>query len=261
MDAAYQRMKFTELRFEYYVSGRVLWFNDTMSIAAMLLGYAVELSLKYILIVTGELDKKLRNKHEHLNLYRKCEEVGAIPRGQVSTELLQYVEDMFTQRYPSQALRTSAAANDRGHAIGQSLDLILVYDDLVIQLDEILWSLCSDTSVLIGLQAAHFVNRVQGRHFFHCNVAALKNTETYRNLLKEEYAAASAKMRAQGHTEETISYNLRNQELRLETWDAAPASIWRYKGLKTATGPDFEALQPAQYAKDFAYPGRVVYPK
>ncbi len=48
-DKDYHRKRFTKLRFEYYVSGRTLWFSDTMSIGALLLGYAVEAHLKHAL--------------------------------------------------------------------------------------------------------------------------------------------------------------------------------------------------------------------
>ncbi len=208
MDETFQRRKFTELRFEYYVSGRILWFNDTMSIAGMLLGYAVELSLKYALIIAGIKHRGLLNGHKPLNLFLKCEEIKAIPNVQASTDLLQYVSDMFNRRYPSQVVKTSAEANARGHAIGQSLDLILAYDDLIIQIDDALRERCSDDSVSIGLLGAHFVNRPQGKGFFHCNVAALKNTDIYRVLLEREYAGAEEEMKKQGLTEQTISYNL-----------------------------------------------------
>ncbi len=166
MDVAFQRKKFTELRFEYYVSGRMLWFSDTMSIAAMLLGYAVELSLKYALIVSGVSHKGLLHGHKPLDIFLKCVEVGALPKVETSNDLLQYVSDMFNQRYPSQVIETSAEANARGHAIAQTLDLILSYDDLVIQLDDALRAYCADDFVSIGLLAAHFVNRPQGRGVF-----------------------------------------------------------------------------------------------
>jgi hypothetical protein len=258
MDAAFQRKKFTELRFEYYVSGRMLWFNDTMSIAGMLLGYAVELSLKYALILAGVTHKRLLHGHKPLDLFQKCVEVKAIPNVHASTDLFQYVSDMFNQRYPSQVVETSAEANARGHAIGQSLDLILAYDDLVIQLDDALRVRCSDDSVSIGLLGAHFINRPQGRGFFHCNVAALKNTAVYRGILEKEYAGAEEHMKNQGLTEETISYNLENHRQGLKTWQGAPSSIWNYPKVSTAIGPDFESLKDTEYAKDFTYPGRVI---
>lgn len=257
MDEEFQRRKFTELRFEYYVSGRLLWFNDTMNIGTMLLGYSVELSLKYALILAGVSHKGLLHGHRPLDLFRKCVEVNALPKVEATEDLLQYVSDMFNQRYPSQVIETSAGAHARGHAIGQSLDLILAYDDLVIQLDDALRARCADESVSIGLLAAHYVNRAQGRGFFHCNVAALKNTALYRDLLEKEYADYEAKAKNQGIDEQTLSYNLNNQRQRLSTWADAPASIWTYQKVSTAIGPDFESLKNAAYAKHFQYPGRV----
>ncbi|MGI0133793.1 MAG: hypothetical protein ACREBW_02390 [Candidatus Micrarchaeaceae archaeon] len=256
MDDDFQRRKFTELRFEYYVSGRTLWFSDTMNIGAMLLGYAVELSLKYALICAGVAHKRLLHGHRPVDLFKKCIEVNAIPGVTASEDLLQYVSDMFNQRYPSQVIETSAEANARGHAIGLSLDVILAYDDLMIQLDDALRLKCSDHSVSIGLLAAHFVNRPQGRGFFHCNVAALKNSHFYREHLKDEYSAYDELAKANGVDEQTRNYNLGNQKQRLATWESAPSSIWSYPKVSTAIGPDFESLQSGSYAKDFVYPGR-----
>jgi hypothetical protein len=260
VDKAFQRRKFTELRFEYYVSGRFLWFSDTMSTGAMLLGYAVELSLKYALVLAGISHKGLLHSHKPLDLFRKCVEVGALPGVEVSEDLLQYVSDMFNQRYPSQVVETSAEANARGHAISQSLDLILAYDDLVIQLDEALRARCGDGSASIGLLAAHFVNRPQGRGFFHCNVAALKCAAAYRAYLEKEYREYEERAKKDGVDEQTVAYNLGNQRQRLATWEAAPASIWHYEKVSTAIGPDLESLSHAAYAKTFAYPGRVIQP-
>jgi hypothetical protein len=165
---------------------------------------------------------------------------------------------MFNQRYPSQVVKTSAEANARGHAIAQSLDLILAYDDLVIQFDDALRARCADNSVSIGLLAAHFINRPQGRGFFHCNVAALKNAAVYRELLMNEYTGAEEQMRKQGLTEETISYNLGNHTQRLATWKGAPASIWNYQKVSTAIGPEFQSLKDTPYAKYFTCPARVI---
>lgn len=256
MDDTFQRQKFTELRFEYYVSGRTLWFSDTMNIGAMLLGYAVELSLKYALIQAGITHRGLLHGHRAVDLFRKCMELDAIPGVEASEDLLQYVSDMFNQRYPSQVIETSAEANARGHALVSSLDLILAYDDLMIQIDEALRTKCGDGSVSIGLLAAHFVNRAQGRGFFHCNVAALKNTAFYREQLRAEYSAYEDAANASGVDEQTRTYNLGNQLQRLATWEAAPSSIWSYPKVPAAIGPDFESLAKNSYAREFVYPGR-----
>lgn len=259
MDRQFQKRKFTELRLEYYAAGRMLWFNDTMSIAAMLLGYAVELSLKQALVVAGASDKdKILYSHVIPDLFAECSARGCVSRMEVSSDLLVYVSDMLNQRYPSQVTQAVLAAEQRGHAIGQSLDLIVAYDDFIIQLDDSLRTQCSDDSVSVGVLAAHFVNRVQGRAFFHCNVAALRNTDLYREILTGEYQGAEQQMRAQGLTEDTIFYNLTNQNARLKVWAGAPQSIWEYEKLSTRVGPDFDTLKSAKYSRDFVYPGRAV---
>lgn len=258
MDPAFQLHKFTELRFEYYVSGRMLWFNDTPAVAGMLLGYAVELSLKHALIAGGVRDQRLLKSHKIHKIFEECESRNLIPAVEASQDLLLYISDMFNQRYPSQVLETAAEAENRGHAVSWNLGLVCAYDELMIQLDESLRAQCADDAVSIGLLAAHFVNRVQGRCFFHCNVAALKNAQSYREALIMEYEGSAAKMRAEGRTEQTIAYNTGLHGERLKTLSAAPASLWRYDKLATALGPDFEALGQYGYARDFVYPGRTI---
>jgi hypothetical protein len=258
MDPAFQRRKFTELRLEYYVSGRMLWFNDTSSMAGMLLGYAVELSLKYILIAAGVTNQRLLNSHKVHKLFLECMTRKLIPNVEASEDLLLYVSDMFNQRYPSQVVETATEVESRGHALAWNPGLICGYDDLMIQLDDSLRRQCEDDTVSIGLLAAHFVNRVQGRSFFHCNVAALKNTATYRDALVREYEGSADRMKAEGLTEQTVQYNLGLHRQRLETWSAAPASVWHYDKMATAVGPDFETLRHYPHAKTFAYPGRTV---
>lgn len=250
----YQQQKFRELRFEYYSAGRTLWFSDTMNIAGMLLGYAVELSLKQILITAGALSPRLRNSHQHLDLFLECVNVGAVQSDMASTDLLQYVSDVFNQRYPSQVTATIAKAKKRGQAVGLDLTFITGYDDLVIKLDETICSLYSDVSVSIGVAAAHFVNRPQGRSFFHSNIAALRNTSLYVNQIDQDYQDAADRMRSDGLTPETISFNLENHRKRLSTWRDAPASVWRDNRFQVALAPTFEEVEMRDFAKEFRYP-------
>ena len=137
MDREYQLRKFTELRFEYYSAGRTLWFNDNMETAAILLGYAVELSLKQILVVTdNDKNKKLMNSHDVLVLFTEANNVVLKGAFSVTEDLLHFVTDRLHHRYPSQAEQTAVKANKRGHAVCLSLDVIAAYDDLIIGLDE-----------------------------------------------------------------------------------------------------------------------------
>ena len=225
----------------------------------MLLGYAVELSLKQALVAAGVPNKnKILYSHITPDIFAECFTRGCFPHVEVASDLLEYVSDMFNQRYPSQVTQMALAAEQQGHAIGQSIDLILAYDDFIIQLDDALRTQYSDDAVSIGALAAHFVNRVQGRAFFHCNVAALKNTDLYREILDREYQSSEEQMRKQNLTEETITYNLNNQSARRKTWMNAPRSIWVYEKLSTHVGPEFDTLKSTKYAKEFMYPGRVV---
>ncbi len=256
MDKEYQKQQFIKLRFEYYSTGRTLWFSDTMNIGAMLLGYAVELSLKYLLIEYNALERKLHNSHNCLDLCIACEKAQVFNVGRFSHDLLQYITDMFHQRYPSQSLETSKSALLRGHSIGLSLDMILAYDDLIIALDEIIKGRIPDGTASIAIRGAEFINRKQGRAFFHANVAAAKNVDAYRTHIEQRYQNGKEEMVMKGLTQETIAYNMANLEKRKLVWDNAPKSIWLYEPLMSIHNPDREECSDEHYARDFQYPGK-----
>lgn len=255
MDNEFQRRKFTELRLEYYTSGRTLWFSDTMSIAGMLLGHSIELTLKHMLIEKNSLGATDKKSHQLLPLFKQCEDTGVIAPKTVPHELIQYVSDMLNQRYPSMAIATQDAAQKRGQAIASAITLIHSYDELTLLLDEALQELCPQSETSIGKLAAAFVNRPQGRSFFHCNVAATRRYETYRAALSEEYKNAETKMKKNGIDDQTISYNMRLHQERLSTWQAAPKSIWHYEKLHANFVGSYEDLLNMDFISTFRYPG------
>lgn len=259
MNKEFQRKKFTELRLEYYVSGRTLWFSDTMTMGALLLGYAIEMHLKHA-IAENEIHtpKKLLYKHDIPALYEHCQENGLFKDVHATKDLLYYVSDMLHQRYPAQSIETSVEAEKRGHAISLSIGVISAYDDLVIQLDDSLRQQLSNPDVSIGLKASHFINRHQGRAFFHSNIAALKNIEFYRKHISDEYENAEERMQKEGLTPTTIQYNLSNQRQRLDTLSDAPESIWQYNKFSTLIPPDFDSQIKMSPTKNFKYPGRII---
>lgn len=259
MDRKYQLAKFTELRFEYYSAGRTLWFTDNMETAAILLGYAVELTLKQILAASGN-DQSLMHSHNVVSLYVKANEVilkGSVP---VTEDLLHFVTDRLHHRYPRQVEESVANAQKRGHAVCLALDIIAAYDDLIIGMDEWLRKSYPGENVSLGLLAAHFVNRVTGRAVFHCNSAALSRTELYKALLSREYEGAESTMTHQGLTPETIRYNLANHKARLAAWAEAPNGLWVANHLTTRFGEVFYETADAMRASSFVYPGRYVGP-
>lgn len=135
MDRKYQMTKFCELRFEYYSAGRTLWFTDNLETAAILLGYAVELTLKQILVASGN-DKSLMNSHNVVSLYSKANEHALRGEVPVTDDLLHFVTDRLHHRYPRQVEEAASNAQKRGHAICLSLDVVASYDDMIMGLDE-----------------------------------------------------------------------------------------------------------------------------
>lgn len=257
MDREYQLRKFTELRLEYYSGGRTLWFNDNMETAAILLGYAVELSLKQILVASGnDVDEKLMNTHNVVALYAKANEVAINNAVPTTQDLLNFVTDRLHHRYPRQVEQAVKNAQKRGHAVSLALGEIAAYDHLIIGLDEWLRENYGNENVSLGLLAAHFVQRATARAVFHCNSAALSNSETYKELLRSEYKNSEIEMQERGLTPETIQYNLSNQKQRLDTWLQAPDNLWNANHLTTRFGTSFEETPPHLLASTFKYPGR-----
>jgi hypothetical protein len=257
MDRKYQMSKFCELRFEYYSAGRTLWFTDNMETAAILLGYAVELSLKQILVATGN-DKYQMNSHNVISLYARANDLalkGAVP---VTEDLLHFVTDRLHHRYPRQVEETVADAQKRGQAVCLSLDVIAAYDDLTLELDEWLRKSFPEEGASLGMLAAHFVNRTAGRSVFHANSAALAHSELYKALLLREYEDAEVGMAKQGLTPETIQYNLTMHKARLAAWAGAPNGLWVANHLTTRIGAVFHETPRALRASSFVYPGHYV---
>lgn len=260
MDKAWQRRKFKELRFEFYVSGRNLWFSDTMNIAAMLLGHSVELHLKQALMEHDPAlatNREVRSRHDLPKLYSMCQQNGLYDDVLVSEDLVIYIADMLHQRYPSQSIESYFAAEKRGHAISQGIGLIQAYDDFIIQMDDSLHKKYQDNEISIGIQASHFVNRHQGRTFFHCNIGALRNIEYYRQVLQTDYSGAEERFKKQGQTPETIQYNLNNHKQRLETFKDAPKSIWTFNKLSPLFAMPSKPINVGEISGKFPYPGRV----
>jgi hypothetical protein len=256
MEREYQLRKFTELRFEYYSAGRTLWFNDNMETAAILLGYAVELSLKQILVASeNDGNRKLMNSHDVLELYKRADEAALKGAVSVTQDLLHFVTDRLHHRYPRQVEESAAKAQKRGHAICLALNVIAAYDDLIIGLDEWLRVNYPNEKTSLVVMAAHFVNRVTGRAVFHCNSAALRRTNIYKALISAEYNNAESEMQAQGLTPETIQYNLNNHKHRIDSWALAPDGLWVASHLTTAFGENFVETSQEILASNFKYPG------
>lgn len=259
MERKYQLRKFTELRFEYYSAGRTLWFTDNMETAAILLGYAVELSLKQILVASGnDKDRGLMHSHSVVKLYNTADEVVLKDAVSVTQDLLHFVTDRLHHRYPSQVEKSVANAQKRGHAICLALNVIAAYDDLIVGLDEWLRINYPNEYKSLVVIAAHFVNRVTGRAVFHCNSAALRRSNIYKALISAEYDNAESEMRAQGLTPETIQYNLNNNKHRIDSWALAPDGLWVASHLTMAFGKNFVETPQEMLASNFKYPGHHV---
>jgi hypothetical protein len=257
MEASFRRIKFTELRFQYYTAGRMLWFNDSMETGALLLGYAVESHLKHGLCeLKADAPKDLLFKHEFLRLYRYCVKNEIFTTVNASDDLLHFIEDRFHQRYPLQAVETSKRASNRGHAVCLSLDLISIYDAFVIALDDWLSQRLADVSTSIGVMASHLVNQVKGRAFYHCNCPALQKLPEYLRVIEEDYDDSESKQIAEGKTRETIEYNLANQRARLKTLRGGASELWIYRAFSTRFAlPDLQGWKVD--LSSFQYPGRL----
>jgi hypothetical protein len=145
---------------------------------------------------------------------------------------------------------------NRGHGVGWSIDLIFTYDAFVIALDDSLSQRLADFSTSIGVMASHFVNRVQGRSFYHCNCPALQRLPEYLRIIENDYKDSESRQIAEGKTRETIDYNLANQRARLKTLHDGAARLWIYRAFSTGFAlPDLKNWNVD--LSSFRYPGRL----
>lgn len=231
-----QRIRFAELRHQYYTAGRILFLSNCMRMGALMLGYAIESGLKHALNEREFRDKKILYDHDLRLLFHTCREQGAFLDVEVSPDLLEYANDLFDVRYPSQLAARSEDMIQRNRAMSTTPAILAAYDDLLVQLDTSLWNLTEDHRSSAVIIAARTSNSYDGRVFFHCNAPALTMLDRYLETVRKYYPTARADIEQLERGVEHLYY-----------FDAMHIRF-----------ASFDRLKVAQPAKRFRYPGRVV---
>jgi hypothetical protein len=180
---------FTKQRFEYYTSGRTLLLNNANAASLQMLGYAIEFQLKQALIfkvqpLAGRERKLVEHSHDLQELWTMCRDRGLFGSVTVSWDFIEFANDHFERRYPSQIQKKKQqmASNDRISVI--SAGTLAPYDDFLIQMDDWFWSTSNCIQFSMGLGAAQRANSFLGWWFFHNNAPAVKRADKYLATLQ-----------------------------------------------------------------------------
>ena len=224
MDPA-RSVAWTNLRFDYYASGRSAVLCQSPRIGGILLGYAIESSLKQLL--SDQLPKKLINSHNLFQLYEQYQLQGFAPL-EMSEDFLKFANDRLDQRYPTGLDRVMKWHAEEDRFQDFPADNIVLYDDVVCQLDDIVMDKfqCPSSSILI--RGALNIETYPGRALFHCNHHAANR---FDKILTELSADSARKIECKNFAEK-----------RQELWNFNYMLMWIPESFTV------------RYAKDYAYP-------
>lgn len=240
-----RRRKFTGLRYEYYVAARTLWFSSQQTMGAIMFGYAIECHLKHALLEASPGNKKVQFGHSLHDLFSVCREYDLFSGVRVSDAFIDYCQDNFTTRYPSQVVSGNQAIEDRGQIRVVDSACVHAFDDLVLQMDDAMRERFGDDAWM-GRWLALGVEGLPARWFFHSNYAATKQCrlESYSNYLTRW----SEGSRETSHPE-VWAFNARLCEQR-KALLAQPEVLMSFPSAHLAV-----PLRCNEPAKEFVYPG------
>ena len=184
----------SNLRFEYYASGRSAILNQSPLIGGILLGYAIESSLKMLLDLSSGY--KLSKNHDLCALYKEYRNQN-FPKLEMTEDFLRFANDRLDQRYPSAHHRVMKWHIKEDRFQEFPVDNIVYYDDVICQLDDSITERfqCSSASILV--RAALNMETYPGRSVFHCNhhaksrfdrIQSTLNADSERNIEASKFA-------------------------------------------------------------------------
>jgi hypothetical protein len=179
-----KRNEWLELRTEYYVAGRTLHISGNYKMSGIMLGYAIETSLKHALCETGFTNTVILHKHDILLLMETCITRNILANVKVTKDFLTYVNDYFMPRYPSLLEKVVENTKVDDRFLLRSIDFLPYYDDLMIQIDDEIATYSGDKKCTIGVRALSKILEFSGRAFFHCNYPACLRLDKYRTVIE-----------------------------------------------------------------------------
>lgn len=174
--------KYTILRNQYYSSGRELLFNQSFSMAGIMLGYSIETSIKLLLILNHKLSNKLKNTHNINNLFQELLKI--YPNLNISDDLILFINDRLDQRYPDAQNRVTKFHIEENRLQDFSLEIIHYYDELFYQLDKLCWLKTNDATISSSLyRTLKTLNTYPSRAIFHLNYSLYNRMDKLYKLL------------------------------------------------------------------------------
>jgi hypothetical protein len=183
-----QQNDFFNTRKEYYIAGRLLCFEGLFESSFLLFGYTIEFFFKAGLCEFGVDNRKILNSHNLIFLLKNCQANGIFNEIKVSDGFLDYSNDMFNQRYPSQKRILFEKIHSEKLMKSYAQLFINAYDDYIFQLDGKFQELIKNDNFSIGLSIAAQADNVQGRIFFHRNAYALSRHKMYLETVKKQFS-------------------------------------------------------------------------
>lgn len=184
-----QREQYRLIRYDYYHAGRLLHLIGNFHGAGIMLGYAVETTMKAGLmeVLTEEQQKKnriLNHAHDVRKIFAECRRYGLFTDVGVSEDFLKHINNYF-QRYPSQQRKVLNEADKQNRVIGNSIDWVYYYDDLIVRLDHHLFKRTSDPSISIIYHAIRTLETRYARDILRGNAFALLKFEEYAQWISQ----------------------------------------------------------------------------
>lgn len=189
MDRSKQRERYRLIRYAYYHAGRLLHLIGNFHSSGIMLGYAVETTMKAGLmeVLTEEQQNKnpiLNKAHDVRKIFAECGRHELFTDVGVSEDFLEHINNHF-QRYPSQQRKVLNEAGKQNKVIGNSIDWVYYYDDLIVQLDHHLFKRTSDPSISIIYHAIRTLETRYARDILRENAFALLKFEEYAQMISQ----------------------------------------------------------------------------
>lgn len=187
-----KRVEWTDLRLESYISGRRLIGDGMFHVGLMVMGYAVEYSLKHALyefngkIVRLKDFAKIKYSHNLSDIYKYGVTNGLFKDILVSDDFLKYITDNFDNyRYPEQIIKNRGNILKDGRAVSAGCYYINYYDDLIIQIDNHILKNTNNPDSSIGFKALCMADDNYSVLFFSRNIYAFLKLDYYNSFIKE----------------------------------------------------------------------------
>ncbi len=170
------RSLWTQLRFEYYISGRRLFFDGLFRSGLIMLSYAVETSLKALISefhnnTIQKAYKSVKNEHSITELYSFCEKYSIIGDVKVSHDFLKFISLNFS-RYPSQIEESNRVWFQEHGGVGCYIGDLSYFDDLILQTNNEIFLRTNDLTSNLLVIALRNLRNNESRIFFCQNFHA-----------------------------------------------------------------------------------------